>query len=92
MLRGVERSSPCSLEVVRSSFILILRSLCKKTYTYFRFFLFYIIFLTLCFTLAFLPLECLLFPLKQFNNLNNLMTHNTLFTLNWNRAANPLVC
>lgn len=48
-------------------------------------------FYSLC-TLVFLPLECQLFLVKQINNLSNVMTQNTLFTLNWNCAASPLVC
>lgn len=66
--------------------MMILRSLCKNIHPFF-FFQFY----SLC-TLAFLPLECKLFLVKQINSLNNVMTQNTLFTLNWNCAASPLVC
>lgn len=90
LLRGVERRSPCSLEVVQCSFIMILRSLCKNIYI--LQFLFFLFSYSLRCTLAFLPSECQLFHVKQINNLNNLMTQNTRFTLNRNCAADPLVC
>lgn len=90
LLRGVERRSPCSLEVVQCSFIMILRSLCKNIYILqFLFFISLLLTLYTCiFAFGMSAVSCE--TDQQLEQPND--SKHTILTLNRNCAADPLVC